>query len=99
MLSSSISFWRMRREVRFMSTDANKPLARRWFDSASYRDKLRRALESRDPGPVQERFFRALIAQIFSADCIMHFPDSDGDFSRILRYHMVMTDAFPDPSL
>jgi predicted ester cyclase len=81
-----------------MSGESNKDLARRWFDSTSYRDALLRAVGSGDPATARETFFRTLIADIFSPDCVMHFPDGDGDFARILRYHLVMMDAFPDAS-
>jgi predicted ester cyclase len=81
-----------------MSAETNKVIARRWFDSSSYRDALRRATGNGDPKAAQEQFFRSLIAEVYSPDCIMHFPDGDGDYSRILRYHLVMMDAFPDIS-
>jgi predicted ester cyclase len=79
-------------------TDLNKALARQWFDSASYRDRLSRAGETGNPKAAREHFFRSLIAEVFAPDCIIHFPDGDGDFDRILRYHLVMMDAFPDLS-
>jgi hypothetical protein len=86
----------MKKKRGFMSAEANRDLARRWFDSASYRDGLSRAEEAGDPETARETFFRSLIAEIFSPDCVMHFPDSDGDYDRILRYHLVTMDAFPD---
>jgi predicted ester cyclase len=81
-----------------MAMEANKALARRWFDSASYRDELAGALENGDPKIARESFFRSLIAEVFSPDCIMHFPDGIGSADRVLRYHLVMMDAFPDLS-
>jgi predicted ester cyclase len=80
------------------NTEPNKVLARQWFDSATYRDRLSRAEETGNPKTAREKFFRSLIAEVFAPDCIMHFPDGDGDFDRILRYHLVMMDAFPDLS-
>ena len=79
-------------------TDSNKALARRWFDTSSYRDRLLRVLETGNLKAAREQFFGSLVAEVFSPDCIMHFPDGDGDFSRILAYHLVMMDAFPDLS-
>jgi predicted ester cyclase len=81
-----------------MTVDENKALALRWFDSASYREGLSRAVAHGDPKTARETFFRALVADVFSPDCIMHFPDGDGSTGRILRYHLVMMDAFPDLS-
>jgi predicted ester cyclase len=81
-----------------MAADAEKALARRWFDSASYRRGLARAMQHDDPKTAREAFFRILIAEVFSPDCIMHFPDGDGNADQILRYHLVMMDAFPDLS-
>ncbi len=80
-----------------MSAAANKALARRWFASPSYHDALVQAME-RDPDGGRESFFRALIAEVYTPDCIMHYPDSDGNTDRILRYHLAMMDAFPDLS-
>lgn len=81
-----------------MDSGENKALARRWFDSTSYQVGLQKAETSINPKEGREFFFRSLIAEIFSPDCVMHFPDEDGDYSRILRYHLVMMDAFPDLS-
>jgi predicted ester cyclase len=81
-----------------MSTEANKALARRWFDSRSYHDSLLRAMQYGDPKAAREIFFVSLIAEVFSPDCIMHYPDGDGNVDRILRYHLAMMDAFPNLS-
>jgi hypothetical protein len=81
-----------------MAAEANRALARRWFDSASNQDSLFRAMQHGDPKIAREIFFRTLIAEVFSPDCIIHFPDGDGNADRILRYHLVMLDAFPDLS-
>jgi predicted ester cyclase len=81
-----------------MAAEANRALARRWFDSASNRDSLFMAMQHGDPKIAREIFFRTLIAEVFSLDCIIHFPDGDGNADRILRYHLVMLDAFPDLS-
>jgi predicted ester cyclase len=79
-----------------MSAEANRALARNWFESARYQDRLSRALQHGDPEMAREVFFRALIAEVFSPDCILHFPDGEGTVDRILRYHLVMLAAFPD---
>jgi hypothetical protein len=81
-----------------MAAEAHGALARRWFDSASNRDSFFGAMQHGDPKIAREIFFRTLIAEVFSSDCIMHFPDGDGNADRILRYHLVLLDAFPDLS-
>jgi steroid delta-isomerase-like uncharacterized protein len=88
----------MEEEWGSMAADAYRALARRWFDSVSYRGGLARAMQHGDPKIAREAFFRILIGEIFSPDCVMHFPDRDGNVDRILRYHLVMMDAFPDLS-
>ena len=61
-----------------MDTGENKALARRWFDSTSYRVGLKNAETSGNPKEGREFYFGSLIAEIFSPNCIMHFPDGDG---------------------
>jgi len=81
-----------------MPAELAKSVARRWFDSSSYRGRLDRAMLQGDPATAREIFFRTLIDEIFDPGCVMHFPDGDGNTDRILRYHLSMLDAFPDLS-
>lgn len=81
-----------------MPAEAARALVRRWFDSSSYRAGLDRAMREGDPKTAREIFFRNLVDEIFAPGCVMHFPGGDGGTGRILRFHLLTMDAFPDLS-
>jgi len=81
-----------------MPASVAKALARRWFESSSYRGGLDRAMARGDPAAAREIFFRNLADEVFAPGCVMHFPGGDGSVDRLLRSHLSLMDAFPDLS-
>ena len=81
-----------------MSVEENKAIARRWFGAKPPPEIIRQLRDGKDPRAAIEKKTRSGVEEIFASDCVVHYPEGDGNRERVIQVNISLLTAFPDAS-
>ena len=79
-----------------MSTEENKALVRRFYESFGKEDSVRRIRESENREAEAEKVLRTIFTEYYAPDCIMHPTEGDRSVEEDIKWTAIYTSAFPD---
>ena len=79
-----------------MSTEENKALVRRFYESFGKEDSVRRIRESENREAETEKVLRTIFTEYYAPDCIMHATEGDRSFNEDIKWTVIYLSAFPD---
>ena len=79
-----------------MSTDENKALVRRFYESFGKEDSVRRIREAENHEMEAEKVLRTIFTEAYAPDCIMHATEGDRSLEEDIKWTVIYQAAFPD---
>ena len=79
-----------------MSTEENKALVRRFYESFGKEDSVRQIRESENREAEAEKVLRTIFTEYYAPDCIMHAIEGDRSVEEDIKWTAIYISAFPD---
>ena len=79
-----------------MSTEENKAIIRRFYESFGKEDSVRRIREAENREMEAERVIRTIFTEAYAPDCIMHPTEGDRSLEEDIKWTVIYLAAFPD---
>lgn len=79
-----------------MSTEENKTLVRRFYESFGKEDSVRQIRESENREAEAEKVLSTIFTEYYAPDCIMHATEGDRSVEEDIKWTAIYISAFPD---
>ena len=79
-----------------MSTEENKVIIRRFYESIGNEDWVRRIREAENREAEAEKVIRTIFSEYYAPDCIMHATEGERSLEEDIQYSVPFFTAFPD---
>ena len=79
-----------------MSTEENKAIIRRFYESFGKEDSVRRIREAENREAEAEKVLRTIFTEYYAPDCIIHDTEGDRSVEEDIKWTVKYISAFPD---
>lgn len=79
-----------------MSLEENKTIIRRYYESTGHEEAVKLIRQAENPAAEVEKMLKVALSNVYSPDCIIHYPEGDKTIDEDIRTLSMQMTAFPD---
>jgi steroid delta-isomerase-like uncharacterized protein len=79
-----------------MTIENNKSIIRHYYESTGNEETVKLFRQVENPAAEAEKTLKIALAEVFSSDCVIHYPEGDKTIEEDIRNLAAQVAAFPD---